>query len=329
VLFAARPGPHRIPAASLSCHVKGGGQVVARVEGGRVEIEPLPDAGRPPQAPPLVGPVRVVTRVEPEAIALGGTARLWVLVRGPGNVWEAQPPFGDSLPGADLFPEPPTLDVDTGNGLRLTRTFRYRIVPRHTGTLRIPAVEMPWFDPERGLWVTARGPARELRVEAAPPTERLEPRDAAAAERAEETARDDARLASHRTRLLAALALLVLGAAVGISARRRRRRRSGWGEVERALRRVRQARRAGDPEAAAAAQRDALRRGLEAVRPGARTRTAEELRRTAAPDSALAEAAALLADLERARFAGAPPRPLDPATLDATLRHLRKEAGRS
>jgi len=330
VLFAARPGPHRIPAASLACHLEGGGQAVAPVEGGRVQVEPLPDAGRPPQAPPLVGPVRVVTRVEPEEIALGGTARLWVLVRGPGNVWEAEAPFGESLPGAELFPEPPTLDADTGTGLRLTRTFRYRIVPRHAGTLRIPAVEIPWFDPERDVWETARGPARELRVEAAPPPEPAAPGAAARQEAAGAAPGEDASPPLRRIgALVLALAVVLLVGVLGGFARHRRRRRSGWGEVESALRRARHARRTGDPEAAAAAQRDALRRALESVRPGARTRTAEELCRAAAPDSALAEAAALLADLERARFAGAPPRPLDPAPLDAALRHLREEGGRS
>jgi len=322
VLFAARAGPHRIPAASLTCHLEAGGQAVAPVAGGRVQIEPLPDAGRPPDAPPLVGPVRVVTRVEPERIALGGTARLWVLVRGPGNVWEAKPPFGDSLPGADLFPERPTLDADTGTGLRLTRTFRYRIVPRHTGTLRIPAVEIAWFDPEREVWVAARGPARELRVEEAPPAEHLESRAKAPAEGTEATADGDASPASRHLGALVALAVVVLVGTLGISALRHRHRRTAWGEVERALRRARQARSAGDPEAIAAAQREALRHALESVHPGARARTAEELRREAAPDSPLAAAAALLADLERARFAGAPPRPIDPAHLDATLRHL-------
>jgi len=275
------------------------------VEGARIEVRALPEAGRPPGAPPLVGPVRVVTRVEPDRVALGGTARLWVLVRGPGNVWEVEAPFGDSLPGADLFAEPPTLDVDAGLGLRLTRTFRYRIVPRRAGTLRIPAVEVAWFDPERESWEASRGPARTLRVDPAPPPEasaRILPAPDAGAG-ASPSADADGDAPSRIPALLAGAAgLLAAGGAGLLAGRRWRRRRAARRELEKTLARVRAARARGDPAASPGAQRQALRRALERAWPGSRSLTAEELRQRAAPDSPLAQAAALLADLDHTLF---------------------------
>ena len=160
-LFPARTGRLEIPAASLDCD----GERI-EVAGASLEVLPLPDVGRPPGFSGLVSPVRVTTRLVPERIALGQTAQLWILVRGGGNVWNTAPPLREnSLPGVDVFAEPPTTDIDADRNFVARRTFRYRIVPRNPGRVGLPEVAVPWFDPETRTYQQARGPARTLVVE--------------------------------------------------------------------------------------------------------------------------------------------------------------------
>lgn len=160
-LFPARRGRLATPPASLACD-----GVPLAVPGAAVEVRGLPEAGRPPGFAGLVGPVRVVTRLDPERVALGGSARLWVLLRGEGNVWAAPPPLAEGgLEDVDVFADPPSLEIDADPGFRARRTFRYRLVPRRAGQHAIPAVEVPWFDADAGRYRVARGAARTLVVD--------------------------------------------------------------------------------------------------------------------------------------------------------------------
>jgi hypothetical protein len=160
-LFPARSGRLAIPAASLDCD----GEPV-EVAGSSLEVLPLPLADRPPDFSGVVGPVRITTRLVPERIAVGETAQLWVLVRGGGNVWNVAPPLREnSLPGVDVFAEPPTTDIDADRNFVARRTFRFRIVPRNPGRVGLPEVTVPWFDPETRSYQQARGAARTLVVE--------------------------------------------------------------------------------------------------------------------------------------------------------------------
>ncbi len=159
-LFAARAGVHLVPPASLDCD----GRPV-EVPGVRVGVEALPEAGRPADFSGLVGPLRVTSRLVPERVALGESARLWVVVRGGGNVWRADAPLDeDALPHVDVFPDPPTLDVESDREISVRRTFRYQLVPRREGAVRIPAVRYAWFDPETRRYRSAQAPERTLTV---------------------------------------------------------------------------------------------------------------------------------------------------------------------
>lgn len=158
-LFAARPGTLRVPGAKLRC-----GAEPAVVGGVTLEVAPLP-GGAPPGFTGVVGPVRVITRIEPERIRLGEAARLWVVLRGPGNLWTVTSPLTEAaLEGVDVFAEPPATDLDADEDLAVRRTFRYQLVPRREGTLTLPAFEVPWFDAGAAMYRIARGPSRTLRV---------------------------------------------------------------------------------------------------------------------------------------------------------------------
>ncbi len=164
VVFPERAGPLRLPAARLACatHEKRHElQIASRI----LEVLPLPKAGRPPDFSGLIGPVTLRRYLRPETLALGGSARITVSLRGTGNVWAAADPHRNlALEDAELFRLAAQTSIERGGGLRVTKVFEADVVPRRSGVLRLPELRMSWFDPETGHYRADTVPALELRV---------------------------------------------------------------------------------------------------------------------------------------------------------------------
>jgi hypothetical protein len=120
----------------------------------QIEVLPLPTGGRPDNFTGAVGTFGITASAEPTTVRVGDPITLTVQIRGSGDL--------DTLP-------PPNLSADP----RLTQSFR---VPREelagevvgsfkrfTQVIRatradveeIPAIEYPYFDPDRGMYVVA------------------------------------------------------------------------------------------------------------------------------------------------------------------------------
>ncbi len=308
VLFPARAGELVIPEAELACVLPEEVQpepFLARVAGAQLTVEPVPEAGRPEGYAGVVGPVRIVTRVDPPTLSLGESARLWVLVAGAANTWSVAAPFGPVLGDADLFADPASLEIDLSPALRVTHTFRYRLVPRASGRLRVPPVEIPYYDPASGDFGVAR--SREVALEVSP---RLAPAEA-------RPRTSDPRTRSGRGPALWALAAALAGGAAWLARSRWRAPGAAERREVRALLVRARAQEAGDD-----VLREALRRAVRLHLPEAAALTPDELRDRARGHPALADAAEILAILERARF-GDPNAPLvDPARVEAAVRAL-------
>lgn len=161
VLFPERPGPLSLPAIRFVCVSDGAShelEIASRV----LQVRPLPQEGRPADFSGLVGRVTLRRTVRPETLTLGGTARISVSLRGAGNVWAGVDPHEHlELESADLFRRPTRTDIERGGGLRVTEVFEADVVPRRSGVLRIPELDIHWFDPVSGRY----------RIETAPPVE--------------------------------------------------------------------------------------------------------------------------------------------------------------
>ncbi len=313
-LFPAHPGRLVVPGASLRCE-SADGQEIAAIPPLALQVDPLPEAGRPPGFNGLVGPVEVSASVAPERLPLGGSLRLSVVVQGPSNVWNAESPRGAlaRLPGVEVFERPAEMARDTGRTLVLRRYLGFDLVPHAAGALRLPDVRIPYFDPVAGRYAEARAfvPAVEVVPATAQPVAPAEARP----ERIAEPAWSRGALLAVAASALALLALLALA----VAALRRWRRRRGDGVAASDAPSER-----GDRTAAAAR---ALRASLARHVPGCSALSAEEiLERLASGPGAARDAALLLARIERARFArdAAPP---DPGEVESALAGLRR-AGR-
>jgi len=319
VLFPERAGPLLLPAARLACGSADRWHEV-RIPSHNLEVRPLPAAGRPAGFEGLVGPVTLRRYLRPERLTLGGSARITVSLRGPGNVWAASDPLRElTVAGAELFPRKAQGGIERGGGLRVTRVFEVDVVPRHTGVLRLPPLRVDWFDPETGRYRSESVPGGDV-----PVAERSTANDPPAPE---SVGSSESRQAPGSGALretlpaawlwVGARALLVLGLLAGIAWRLRARRAAEGGHT---------APKGGSDDPAARAERE-LRAALAAARPDAFRLGPEELlaRDDLGPNErAVAE---LLRRAERARFdrAVAPPPPDEVA---AGIEALRRETRR-
>jgi hypothetical protein len=309
-LFPVRAGTLAIPPARIECETQGG-PIRVDVPAAAVAVRDWPAEGRPPDFRGVVGRVVVSANLAKPVVQLGDSVRLAVELRGEANVWDAAPPLdAASLPGVEVIAHDATLDRVAGRRLGLRRDFAYDLVPRAAGAVRIPALRVPWLDPATGRYEVAEAPGLRLEVT---------PEPAAAPTVAPPSRAPRARDWSGLARLAvfaAGLGLLgVLGARLArplLRARAiRRAAATALGEADAAAAR-------GDARAASQALASGLRDALALRVPGSRAATVEELARH--EDAAVQEAAAALADLERARFAA--PAAAGPALDAARVRAL-------
>jgi hypothetical protein len=317
-LFPERGGRFALPPASLRCQLAGGAQEI-RVPGAALEVEEPPAAGRPGGYGGLVGPMLLSLSVTPERVALGGSLRVALMARGTGNLWVLDaPPFpSNAFSGADVFERTPELAFERGRELFVRQHLAVDLVPRRSGPLRIPALAVTFYDPERGAYLAATTEEVVVTVVES---------EASAAEPAER-ARGAAALAPRGGgRTAALLAVAAAGFAIGgVAAWWVRRRRAAEDLPARELENAARAHAAGDATAALGAHARALRAALSRHVPGAAALSVEELM-ARDPSPAVRAAVELLARVEQARYDRAAPAPA-PEQIERAVRALTAGAG--
>ncbi len=319
-LFAEETGSFALQSAGLRCDLPGAPAFIASVPDASVQIVPAPQSGRPPHFSGLIGPVILRAVVEPRGITLGESVRLAIALRGPGNLWDAPDPISGwaNRTDADWFRRTPELHLESGTSLRVRRHFAYDVVPREIGTLTLPEIRIPYFDPEAGRYAAASAPA--VTVIVMPPELSRAPREddsGVPTVRGETAPRTPTRARAWVGWGLAVT--LVLGAGAGLVLVRRRRA----GGAGTALAAAEAARARGDREGEAAALARALREALARRLPEARTLAPEEILALPSLSPAQRDGAQRLAELERARFDPTARAP-DRVAVERALTELRK-----
>lgn len=315
-IFPLRTGELVIPSAALRCTLVASAAdrpepFDAQVPAARVRVRPVPVRGRPADWSGVVGPVQVQTVADPLVLPLGRALRVSVLLRGPANLWDAAAPFAGAFGDDEVFAERPELRIQAGERLQVRRFFRFDVVPGSAGTLVVPAVRVPWYDPRTGRYEVARAEAIEVRVAPEPAAGDDEAKAAARRRAGAPAARagspGTARAADRPPTTVLALLALAATFATGLALHAAwSRRRRPWREVESALLAAEGSAAEDDLDGEAAELALALRRAVAAYRrePDLARLDASELRERCADDAAPALAAALdeLDRIERLRF---------------------------
>lgn len=153
-LFATTAGRHVIgqSSVSVSSDPLGGPQdLIAKPI--IVNVLPLPSAGQPSNFSGAVGSFRVGVSVDRQAVRAGETIACTVQVRGDGNVRSLGAPQLQLPAWVRVYKAGEKRTTSPGGGGSGTSvmggvaTFSYLFLPKQAGTLTVPSLDYPYFDP--------------------------------------------------------------------------------------------------------------------------------------------------------------------------------------
>lgn len=129
-----------------------------------LEVRPLPAANRPEGfVVQNVGKFALQANLDRDKIAGGEAATLTVVVRGEGNLrgLKIKTP---AVEGLRVYEPKVAERLDAGDVVGGTKTYEFVLLPQKGGTLEIPAIELPYFDPKKERYEVARTAPLKLAV---------------------------------------------------------------------------------------------------------------------------------------------------------------------
>ena len=172
-LFPLTPGVHSLAAARLTYALPLSNSIFSREETYSARTSALaiiardpPLIGRPPGFEGAVGRLTVGARVDTPSSRVGDPVTLTVTVSGVGNVSLFPRPsvviaWGDALTGAERV----TID-STATLVQGRKEFEWVVTPRREGSLQLPTVRYPYFNPYSERYEIAVTDPLSLRVSA-------------------------------------------------------------------------------------------------------------------------------------------------------------------
>lgn len=128
-----------------------------------IQVKPLPPA--PPGFSGAVGRFTLNTSIDKSEVPAGEALTLKLTIKGstkPGSMGDITLP---QIPDCEIFKPETQVWADTGvSGITAKKLYKYLLIPRQEGTLVIPPVKFPYFDPETGKFKTAASEPVEITV---------------------------------------------------------------------------------------------------------------------------------------------------------------------
>ena len=122
-----------------------------------LEVQPLPDAGRPADFSGYTGTLIVAASLDKANAAVDEAITYRVRVSGEGNLKTLPDPTIKFPADFEVYPPQVAQKVDrTGGRVTGSRTYEYVVIPRGPGSRVIPPVGFSYFDPGRARYATAR-----------------------------------------------------------------------------------------------------------------------------------------------------------------------------
>ncbi len=144
----------------------------------RLEVKPLPSEDRPSDfVSTNVGKYRLTAKVDQKRVPAGKALLYTVRLSGKGNVASAKLPTIGDIPNFRVFAPTVRDDVEAdAAGIRGYKEAEYLLMAQKGGSLKIPKIELPIFDPTTGKYRRLTTKAISVRVDGEPdPTTTIAP----------------------------------------------------------------------------------------------------------------------------------------------------------
>jgi hypothetical protein len=130
-----------------------------------IEVLPLPAEGQPKGfSAANVGRFTLASAVDKLRVAVGEPLTLTVDIEGTGNIELVDPGAWPDIDGARRYDPKIEIRMLPDAPVGGTRSYSFLVIPERPGTLRIPAHELGFFDPEPGQYAQARSEPIEIEV---------------------------------------------------------------------------------------------------------------------------------------------------------------------
>ena len=149
-LYPQRTGQIVIDSATLLLPVPRGRKTL-KTKALKLTVQPLPEVGKPAQFSGAVGEYQIAAALDRRTVEAGRALTLSLRISGQGNMQTVTAPKLPAIPGVVV--NGPNL---VEGAAPTPRTYAYVLIPARTGTLRIPAIAYPYFDPSRAVYATAQ-----------------------------------------------------------------------------------------------------------------------------------------------------------------------------
>lgn len=117
-----------------------------------IEVEPLPESGKPANFSGGVGDFDVQSMVDRYEIKAGEAITLTLKIEGKGNVSAIEEPKPKWPAGVEVYDSKSR--VKSGRGGAGEKIFEILLIPRTAGKLEIPGIELAYFDPKAKKYVS-------------------------------------------------------------------------------------------------------------------------------------------------------------------------------
>ena len=168
-LYPQKTGQIVIKPATLMLPIPRGRKTLT-TEPLKLDIQPLPEVGKPSNFSGAVGEYQISAQVDRSSVEAGSAFTLSIQLSGRGNMQTVTAPKLPPVAGV-VVNGPNLIEGSTPTN----RTYAYALIPARTGALRIPAIAYVYFDPSRAVYATTQTTPIPVSV-------RPNPNDAAATE---------------------------------------------------------------------------------------------------------------------------------------------------
>jgi hypothetical protein len=130
-----------------------------------LEVNPLPQEGRPADFSGLVGKFSLRTSLMPTRLKKGESSTLTAVVSGKGNARLMPDLHIPEMKNVKFYTDQPTLNIETAfEGVSGKKTMKWAFVPQKDGNYEIPSLTLSYFDPDLGQYVQSRTKPLTLEV---------------------------------------------------------------------------------------------------------------------------------------------------------------------
>jgi hypothetical protein len=134
-----------------------------------IDVSPLPLAGRPAGFDlASVGRFKLAAHLDRNDVGVGDAVTLTLEISGRGNLRKVGLPVLPRLPGWKMYDPRITVVIDPATGVTGTKSAEVLLLPERTGSVEVPPLVLPFFDPEAGRYAEATAPGFTLRATGGP-----------------------------------------------------------------------------------------------------------------------------------------------------------------